>query len=183
MSAEQKKASRVESFAKTLGIIGALIAAFSGVNQLYQSNVNSRRELRWRQASTAREMIGKMLADDSWQAMEMMDWEDEGREYDIRGQKQKINAAAVYAALERDESDDRDRYIIDKLDRSFFLISQLETAVRSELVRVEDVRYPASWYAAKRMCPRKKLFEDYMRENAAPETLQFFERLEEWRRC
>jgi hypothetical protein len=33
------------------------------------------------------------------------------------------------------------------------------------------------------MCPRKQLFENYMKENAAPETLQFFQRLEEWRNC
>jgi hypothetical protein len=43
--------------------------------------------------------------------------------------------------------------------------------------------FPLTWYAAKRLCPRKKLFEDYIRENAAPETLQFLQRLEEWRNC
>ena len=112
-----------------------------------------------------------------------MDWDDEGRVYVIGGKKIKISARTVYTALEKDESNDLDRHIIDRLDRTFFMVSQLESAVRSDLVRIEDVRFPLTWYAAKRMCPRKQLFEEYMKENAAPETLQFFQRLEEWRNC
>ena len=179
----KSKTDRLESFVKFVGIMGGLIAAFVGVYQLWQGNVQSGRELRWKQAELAREMVNKMLADEGWKAMEMMDWEDEGRDYEINGRKEKVNVHAVYAALEKNESTDKDRHIIDRLDRSFFMVSQLESAVRSDLVRIEDVKFPLSWYAAKRMCPRKQLFEDYMKENAAPETLQFFERLEEWRSC
>jgi hypothetical protein len=180
---KKEKPNRLESFAKLVGITGGLIAVFSGIYQFGQSNFQNARELRWKQAESAREMVTKMLADEGWKGMEMMDWEDEGREYEINGRKEKINAAAVYAALEKNESTDKDRHIIDRLDRTFFLVSQLESAVRSELVRIEDVRFPLSWYAAKRMCPRRQLFEDYMKENAAPETLQFFQRLDEWRNC
>ena len=180
---DEEKPDRLESYIKYVGFIGALVAAFSGIYQLWQSNVQNGRELRWKQAELAREMVNKMMDDEGWKAMEMMDWEDEGREYEINGHKEKINANAVYTALEKSESTDKDRHIIDRLDRTFFLVSQLESAVRSDLVRIEDVRFPLSWYAAKRMCPRKKLFEDYMKENAAPETLQFFQRLDEWRNC
>jgi hypothetical protein len=179
----KEKPDRLESVAKLIGIIGGLIAVFTGIYQLGQGTAQNARDLRWKQAEMAREIVDKMMADEGWKAMEMMDWEDEGREYDINGHKEKINANAVYTALEKSESTDKDRYIIDRLDRSFFLISQLETAVRSGLVKLEDVRFPLSWYAAKRMCQRKKLFEDYMKENAAPETLQFFQRLDEWRNC
>ena len=177
------KPNRLESSARLVGIIGGLIAVFTGIYQFGQSNVQSARELRWKQAELAREMVTKMMDDEGWKAMEMMDWDDEGREYEINGRKEKVNANAVYTALEKSESTDKDRYIIDRLDRAFFLVSQLESAVRSDLVKIEDVRFPLTWYAAKRMCPRKQLFEDYMKENAAPETLQFFQRLEEWRDC
>jgi len=180
---EKEKPDRLESYVKFVGIIGGLIAAFIGIYQLWQSNVLDGRELRWKQAELAREMVNKMMADEGWKAMEMMDWEDEGREYEINGHKEKVNANAVYAALESDESTDKDRHIIDRLDRTFFLVSQLESAVRSDLVRFEDVKFPLSWYATKRMCPRKQLFEAYMKENSAPETLQFFQRLDEWRNC
>jgi hypothetical protein len=180
---KKEKPNRLESYAKLIGIIGGLIAIFTGIYQLGQGNVQNARELRWKQAELAREMVNKMMEDEGWKAMEMMDWEDEGREYEINGHKEKVNANAVYAALEKSESTDKDRYIIDRLDRTFFLVSQLESAVRSDLVRIEDVRFPLSWYAAKRMCPRKQLFEAYMKENSAPETLQFFQRLDEWRNC
>jgi hypothetical protein len=191
MSEEEKKEEpyekgnpdRLESYVKLVGIVGGLIAAFVGIYQLWQSNVQNGRELRWKQAELAREMVNKMVDDEGWKAMEMMDWEDEGREYEINGQKEKINVNAVYAALEKSESTDKDRHIIDRLDRTFFLVSQLESAVRSDLIKIEDVRFPLSWYAAKRMCPRKQLFEGYMKENSAPETLQFFRRLDEWRNC
>ena len=186
MSEDQRKSERrgrLESLVTLVGVVGGLIAVFSGVHQLWQGNIQSARDLRWKQAESARIMVDKMVADDGWKGMEMMDWEDEGREYEIDGRKVKINANAVYAALEKSASTDKDRHIIDRLDRAFFLVSQLETAVRSDLVRIEDVRFPLSWYAEKRMCPRKKLFEDYMKENAAPETLQFFQRLDEWKNC
>src|ERR1044072_1511401 len=180
---KKEKPDRLESSAKLVGIIGGLIAVFTGIYQLSQGNVQNARELRWKQAEQAREMVDKMVADEGWKAMEMMDWEDEGREYEMNGHKEKVNANAVYTALEKSESTDKDRYIIDRLDRTFFLVSQLESAVRSDLVKIEDVRFPLSWYAAKRMCPRKQLFEAYMKENAAPETLQFFQRLDEWNNC
>lgn len=174
---------RLESYVKLVGIVGGLIAVFTGIYQLWQANVQSGRELRWKQSELAREMVNKMMDDEGWKAMEMLDWDDEGREYEVNGRREKINADAVYAALERGESTDTDRHIIDRLDRTFFLVSQLEAAVRSDLVRLEDVRFPLSWYAAKRMCPRRQLFEAYMKENAAPETLNFFQRLDEWRNC
>ncbi|MGB4248922.1 MAG: hypothetical protein WBJ75_14500 [Pseudohongiellaceae bacterium] len=174
---------RMESFGKLIGIVGGLVAVFSGIYQFGQSNLQSARELRWNQAEAAQEMISTMLADEGWIAMEMMDWDDEGRVYDINGQSVRVNAEIVYTALRKEVSDDTDRFIIDRLDRTFFLVSQLEIAVRSELVNMEDVRYPLSWYAAERMCPHKQLFESYMRDYAAPETLSFFERLEEWRSC
>jgi hypothetical protein len=186
MGADEKKnekRDRWESLVTLVGVIGGLIAVFSGVHQLWQGNIQSARDLRWKQAELARVMVEKMVADKGWESMEMMDWEDEGREYEIDGRKLKINANAVYAALEKGESTDTDRHIIDRLDRAFFLVSQLESAVRSDLVKIEDVRFPLSWYAAKRMCPRKQLFEDYMKENAAPETLHFFQRLDEWKNC
>lgn len=180
---EREKPDRLETFVKFVGVFGGLIAAFVGIYQLWQSNVQSGRELRWKQAELARDMVNKMMADEGWKAMEMMDWDDAGRDYEINGHKEKINVYAVYTALEKSESDEKDRHIIDRLDRAFFLVSQLEAAVRSDVVRLEDVRWPLSWYAARRMCPRKQLFEVYMKENAAPETLHFFERLNEWRNC
>ena len=75
------------------------------------------------------------------------------------------------------------RFIIDRYDRLFFLVSQLQVAVRSGLVRKDDVKFPLSWYVEKRLCRRKQLLVDYMKDNAAPETLEFFASLGAWTRC
>ncbi len=175
--------SFLDSVVGFIGIAGGLIAILTGVFQLWESNQQGARELRWEQAKMAKEMVSTMLADDGWKAMEMMDWDDDGREYEINGNKELIGARSVYQALENPVSDTKAKYIVDKFDRSLFLISQLEIAVRSSLVKIEDVRYPLNWYVSHRMCARKSLFEDYMKENAATETLQFFQRLDEWNQC
>lgn len=184
---DNNKSSNDKSFLDSvvgfIGVAGGLIAIFTGVFQLWESNQQGARELRWEQAKMAKEMVSSMLADDGWIAMEMMDWDDEGREYEINGQKELVNAQTVFNALEHPVSDAKAKYIVDRFDRSLFLISQMEIAVRSSLVKIEDVRYPLSWYVSHRICAKKSLFEHYMKENAAAETLQFFQRLDEWNQC
>lgn len=182
-SAGSSKADRIEAWTKFIGVAGGLIAVFTGIQQFWSANVHDQRELRWNQANTALEMVNAMVEDEGWEAFEMMDWEDEGREYIINGEPKMLNVDSVYTALEKEVSSPTDHYIIDRFDRALFLISQLEAAVRSELVRVEDVRWPLSWYAAATLCPRKELFQSYISQYAAPETLHFLERLEEWRTC
>jgi hypothetical protein len=75
------------------------------------------------------------------------------------------------------------QFIIDRYDRLFFVVSQLQVSVRSGLVRKDDVRFPLSWYVEKRLCRRKQLILDYMKDNAAPETIDFFASLDAWTRC
>ena len=41
-------------------------------------------------------------------------------------------------------------------------VSQLQSAVRSGLVRHDDVRFPLEWYVEKRICWHKKLLLAYM---------------------
>ena len=44
------------------------------------------------------------------------------------------------------------RFITDRFDRFLFHVSQLQTAVRSGLVRKDDVQFPLNWYVEKRLC-------------------------------
>jgi hypothetical protein len=75
------------------------------------------------------------------------------------------------------------RFIGDRYDRFLFLVSQLQAAVRSGLVRKDDVQFPLSWYVEKRLCGHKKLLLAYIATNSTPEPAQFFESLEAWQRC
>ena len=77
----------------------------------------------------------------------------------------------------------RSGFIIDRYDRLFFVVSQLQVAVESGLVRKDDVAFPLSWLREKRLCRHKQVLLDYMKENAAPETTDFFASLDVWTRC
>ena len=61
MSEENRndKRDRLESLVTLIGIMGGVIAVFSGVYQLWQGNIQTARELRWKQAEMAREMVSK----------------------------------------------------------------------------------------------------------------------------
>ena len=130
-----------------------------------------------------------MLTDPAWDAMTMLDC-SEGRTYEIApGTTVLIRPSDVEVALKNAISEkaspwtETQRFIIDRYDRLFFLVSQLQVAVRSDLVRRNDVAFPLTWYVEKRLCRRKQLLLDYMKENAAPETIDFFASLDAWTRC
>ena len=74
-------------------------------------------------------------------------------------------------------------FITDRFDRFLFQVSQLQAAVRSGLVRRDDVTFPLNWYVEKRLCKYKKLLLDYIAQNSVVESRQFLESLDAWQRC
>jgi hypothetical protein len=147
------------------------------------------REFEWKQAEQGRALVKTMLSDPAWDAMTMIDF-SEGRTYEIAPDtKVLIRPSDVVLALKSSASGgapqltDTQRFIIDRYDRFFVLVSQLQVAVRSGLVRKSDAQFPLSWYVEKRLCRHKQLLLDCMKENAAPETIDFFASLDAWARC
>ena len=181
--------NRLESYAKYAAIVSALVAASVAIGQFRRGVSQSVRELEWKQAEMARTIIDGMLKDEGWDAMTMLDWA-EGRIYEIApGTKVRILPAdvapALAAALQTNgpKRTETQRFIGDRYDRFLFLVSQLQTAVRSGLVRKDDVQFPLSWYVEKRLCGHKKLLLAYIAVNSTPESAQYFESLEAWQRC
>ena len=182
-------ATRLESIWRYATILSALVAATIGIGQYRRGVSQSIRELEWRQADMARTMINAMMKDDGWQAMTMLDWE-EGRTYEIApGTIVRILPTDVSVALEASlrkngrRRTETQRFITDRYDLFLFQVSQLQGAVRSGLVRKEDIQFPLSWYVDKRLCPHKTLLLVYIAENSAAESKQFFESLDAWQRC
>ncbi len=182
-------ANRLEWIAKYVAIISALVAASVGIGQYRRGVSQSIRELEWKQAEMARTLINGMMKDEGWQAMTMLDWE-EGRNYEIApGTKVRILPRDVPVAIEAalrangPKRTETQRFITDRYDRFLFQVSQLQAAVRSGLVRQDDVRFPLEWYVEKRICRHKKLLLAYMAENSTIESTQFFESLDAWQRC
>ena len=182
-------ATRLEWIGKYAAILSALVAATVGIANFRRGVSQSIRELEWRQADMARTMVNAMMKDEGWQAMTMLDWE-EGRTYEIAPDvKVRILPqdvpVAIEAALRANgrKRTETQRFITDTYDRFLFQVSQLQGAVRSGLVRQEDVRFPLNWYVEKRLCPHQKLLLAYIAENSTDESKQFFESLDAWQRC
>ncbi len=181
--------NRLEWVAKYVAVISALVATTVGIGQYRRGVSQSMREYEWKQAEMARNLINGMMADEGWQAMTMLDWE-EGRTYEIApGTKVRILPQDVPVAIEAalraqgSQRTETQRFITDRYDRFLFRVSQLQAAVRSGLVRHGDVRFPLEWYVEKRLCRHKKLLLAYMAENSTIESTQFFESLDVWQRC
>ena len=162
--------NRLEWVARYVAIISALVAATIGIGQFRRGVAQSERELEWKQAEMARTLTNAMLKDEGWQAMTMLDWA-EGRDYEITpGTRVRILPRdipiAIAASLRVDgpKRTETQRFITDRFDRFLFLVSQLQSAVDSGLVRKEDVRFPLEWYVEKRLCTHKKLLLAYMAE-------------------
>jgi len=182
-------ATRLEWIGKYAAILSALVAMAVGIGQYRRGVSQSMRELEWRQADMARTMVNAMMKDEGWQAMTMLDWE-EGRTYEISpGTVVRILPTDVPMAIEASlrkngrKRTETQRFITDRYDRFLFEVSQLQSAVRSGLVRKDDVRFPLDWYVEKRLCPLRTLLLAYIAENSAVESKQFFESLDAWQRC
>ncbi len=182
-------ATRLEWIGKYAAILSALVAAAVGIGQYRRGVSQSMRELEWKQADMARTMVNAMIKDDGWQAMTMLDWE-EGRTYEIApGTVVRILPTDVPVAIEASlrkngrKRTETQRFITDRYDRFLFEVSQLQSAVRSGLVRKDDVQFPLNWYVEKRLCPHRTLLLAYIAENSAVEARQFLESLDAWQRC
>lgn len=182
-------ATRLEWIGKYAAILSALVAAVVGIGQYRRGVSQSMRELEWKQADMARTMVNAAIKDEAWQAMTMLDWE-EGRTYEIApGTVVRILPKDVPVAIEaalRDNGRHRtetQRFITDRYDRFLFGVSQLQSAVRSGLVRKSDVEFPLNWYVEKRLCPHRKLLLAYIAENSAVEAKQSLESRDAWQRC
>ena len=182
-------ATRLEWVGRYAAILSALVAMAVGIGQYRRGVSQSIRELEWRQADMARTMISGMMKNEGWQAMTMLDWE-EGRTYEIApGMTVRILPkdvpVAIEAALRKSgrQRTETQRFITDRYDLFLFEVSQLQSAVRSGLVRKDDVQFPLNWYVEKRLCPHKKLLLAYIAENSTIESKQFFESLDAWQQC
>jgi hypothetical protein len=181
--------TKLEWIGKYAAILSALVAMAVGIGQYRRGVSQSIRELEWKQADMARTLVNGMINDEGWQAMTMLDWE-EGRTYEIAPSVTvRILPHDVPVAIEASlrangpRRTETQRFITDRYDRFLFQVSQLQAAVRSGLVRKEDVRFPLEWYVEKRLCGNKKLLLSYMAEYSTIESQQFFESLEAWQRC
>jgi len=161
-----------------IAVIGGLIAAFKAVYEIRLNREHRKMELRWRQANLARQILDDAFASDYFtNAMLMLD--SSGRKYKIdEGIMEPIYYEDIIAALSEKTTifSDKPVYIRDCFDYFFFYLNRIEQFVETNLIFIDDIRYPFSFYA-KKMMKDQQVFESYMKENEFDYALNFFRRL------
>src|SRR5689334_20007959 len=84
----------LETVFKVIAIVGALIAAYTAINEMREGRKQRAEDLRWRQANAAKSLIDQMDKDAQAGSAEfMIDWD--GRNY-------RVNDSVVYHILYED---------------------------------------------------------------------------------
>jgi hypothetical protein len=143
----------VQMAAWTVAIIGGLIAAFKALDETRENRKQRLRELRWRKAELARDIIAKLYANRRFRdAFVMVDWS--GREFEVSpGHLVEIRWDDLPSALRPWEEpisfDEKEVYIRDCFDELFDGLNLLEHYLRTGLLDFQDVEFPMAYYIGK----------------------------------
>jgi hypothetical protein len=158
--------------------IGGLVAAFKAVREMRENREQRQRELSWRQASAAKELIDSLQADArANDAMTMLDWS--GRPFMVGDERFVVTTEGMVNALRTDQArpfDGEEVFIRDCFDHLFFHLDRIGHFVHEGLVRFEDVGYPLEYYV-RQMADRVSVFTGFMSAYGYRRALQLLERL------
>ena len=136
---------RFDVISKVVAIIGGLISAIALIISLQNNTEQRARELRWSQAKLAVELEDDMFINDpqAFNALRMIDWG--AYAYTIKGTEVMISREEVQQALNVENNNEltpKSVFVRESFDRLFYRMGKIERAVKSELVRFEDVYSP-----------------------------------------
>jgi hypothetical protein len=166
-----------------VAIIGGLIAAFKAIAEMRENREQRVRELRWKQATAAKEFFDEILADSRVNdALQMLDWS--GRDYKIdEDTVATITSEDVWYALRTTnlKFTEKETYIRDCFDRLLYSVERIEQSISIGLFNFEDVQYPLEYYARKlRSGKKREAFEGFLRSYGYVLAKRFFYRFESW---
>lgn len=129
-------------------LIGGLFAFFKWRHESYSQRLLRERELRWKQAESAKELLDDLgESEGAQEAFRMLDWD--GLEYEISpGLKKQITESDYVLALRiwPLDFDQKEAFIRDAFDQLFAHMATLEHYLQAKLVRFEDVQFPYDYY-------------------------------------
>ena len=160
--------------------VGGLIAAFKAIYEVRQNREQRKKELRWRRANVAKEILDEMFSHHLAQnAGLMLDWSEHQRNYEIKeGDRQTVSYSEVLSALGKKQKavlDDKQVFIVDSFDYFFYFIDRIEHHIRIKLISFEDVAAPLKRYSEK-IENHRELYESFMRFHGYYLAIQFFKR-------
>jgi hypothetical protein len=146
---------------KSVAIVGGILLATKAVMEMHSSRVQRESELRWKQASMAREILKEFHADkNAMDAIEMLDWGAGQHAYGVGEQRDlQIAEEDVVEALKKDRTratGPKDEYVWRCFDWLFFRIDRLEHHVGSDFLLFEDIVDVFRPYVAKIRTQRER---------------------------
>jgi hypothetical protein len=134
-------------------VVGGLIAVFKAIHETIENRHLRARELRWKKAQLAREVLERLFTNKRFHdALIMLDWT--GREFEIApGRSEEIHWEDLPNALRAwDDSisfDEKEVYIRDCFDELFDGLNLLEHYLRTGLLDFADVEFPMAYHVTK----------------------------------
>ena len=163
-----------------------IITAGIAILSLTQNTNERRRELRWKQAMFAKQIIDELLVNEkASEALLMLDCETwNPRTSNNNSREDKIETIKNALALEqKDKSTPEKLEIKSCFYQLLFYINRLEQAIETKLIRFEDVTYPFCYYycllEVKENKILKESFETYIKSSGFNRACMFWERLQE----
>jgi len=167
--------------ATTIGIVGALIASFKAIAELRAGRLQRERDLRWRQADAASRLQDKAAQNVRIQAAQLLlDGTDRRLEV-AQGEFQVVPESKVLRSLQvlgRPE-DVAEAFVRECLDELLLFYGTLEHYIGAQLVRFEDIEFPAD-YHARTLARFKPYISRYCRDYGHERALAFLNRFPVW---
>lgn len=172
---------RFDLISKTVAIIGGLISAIALIISLQDNTEQRARELRWNQAKLAVELEDDMFINDpqAFNALRMIDWG--AYDYTIKGTAVMITRGEVQQAFNIDKNNEltpKSVFIRESFDRLFYRMGKIERAVKSKLVRFEDVYSPMDYYVPFLRSTHGQVLIPYMEQLHHTDALEFIKRFD-----
>ena len=166
-----------------VAIIGGLIAAFRAIYEVQQNRSQRIKELRWRRANAAKDILGELFSHElAKNAALMLDWNLSQREYELaKEERRAISYDDVIPALGKNQPqnlDIKEIYIRDSFDYFFYYIDRIEHYIRIRLIKFTDVSAPLKRYANK-IEAQEELFAGFMKSQGYHLAIAFFKRYKE----
>lgn len=149
LAASGKNKDRFDMVSKAVAIVGGLLSAVVLIISFRASTAQRDRELRWQQAKLAAELEDDMLINDpqAFNALRMTDWD--AFQFTVEGKTVRVTKTEVQEALnvENNVSLPPNGVLVrESFDRLFYRMGKIERALRSNLIRFEDVCSPMDYY-------------------------------------
>jgi hypothetical protein len=170
-------------------IVLGLITAWKGIRELRLNTESRDRELRWKAAATAKELISEIHHSFyASTAVAMLDWWGCTRTYPVlregvklvsegdAGGRVQISTAEIREALEEKRGPamtEKNVFIRDCFDWFFYYVDRLEHYAEVKLVYSEDV-FPVFAPYVKLMAAERETFRPFVEGHEYPGAMRFF---------